>query len=411
MQYIRRSLEDVIQKSTESFKAVLLTGARQTGKSTLLRKLFPDWKEITFDDQFLEDQARENPDMFLTLNAPPIMMDEVQRVPELFRYLKMACDHNDRKGLFLLSGSQPFRLMELASDSLAGRVSVIELAPLSLRELMGDPCTLPFVPTMEYVQERQKTARAPENIWNLIHRGGYPQLQEPGMDWQIYFASYVKTYLERDVRELSAVQDLDTFRRFMIACAARTGEMLNYSNIAEEIGKDADTVKKWISILEASGIIYILEPYTASVLKRAIRTPKLYFRDTGLAAYLTRWLTPETLANGAMNGAFWETYVISEILKSYSNRGLDYRYFVSYYRGRDGKNSGESEIDFIIEENGVLHPVEIKKNSRIKAEMTSAFQILDGIPDKKRGMGAVICGCPQPGLVRENVLELPVWYI
>lgn len=411
MQYIRRSLEDVIQKSTESFKAVLLTGARQTGKSTLLRRLFPDWKEITFDDQFLEDQARENPDMFLTLNAPPIMMDEVQRVPELFRYLKMACDRNDRKGLFLLSGSQPFRLMELASDSLAGRVSVIELAPLSLRELMGDPCTLPFVPTMEYVQERQKTARAPENIWNLIHRGGYPQLQEPGMDWQIYFASYVKTYLERDVRELSAVQDLDTFRRFMIACAARTGEMLNYSNIAEEIGRDADTVKKWISILEASGIIYILKPYTASVLKRAIRTPKLYFRDTGLAAYLTRWLTPETLANGAMSGAFWETYVISEILKSYSNRGLDYRYFVSYYRGRDGKNSGESEIDFIIEENGVLHPVEIKKNSRIKAEMTSAFQILDGIPDKKRGMGAVICGCPQPGLVRENVLELPVWYI
>ena len=411
MQYIRRSLEDVIQKSTESFKAVLLTGARQTGKSTLLRELFPDWKEITFDDQFLEDQARENPDMFLTLNAPPIMMDEVQRVPELFRYLKMACDRNDRKGLFLLSGSQPFRLMELASDSLAGRVSVIELATLSLRELMGDPCTLPFVPTMDYVQERQKTARAPENIWNLIHRGGYPQLQEPGMDWQIYFASYVKTYLERDVRELSAVQDLDTFRRFMIACAARTGEMLNYSNIAEEIGKDADTVKKWISILEASGIIYILEPYTASVLKRAIRTPKLYFRDTGLAAYLTRWLTPETLANGAMSGAFWETYVISEILKSYSNRGLDYRYFVSYYRGRDGKNSGESEIDFIIEENGILHPVEIKKNSRIKAEMTSAFQILDGIPDKKRGMGAVICGCPQPGLVRENVLELPVWYI
>ena len=231
------------------------------------------------------------------------------------------------------------------------------------------------------------------------------------MDWQIYFASYVKTYLERDVRELSAVQDLDTFRRFMIACAARTGEMLNYSNIAEEIGKDADTVKKWISILEASGIIYILEPYTASVLKRAIRTPKLYFRDTGLAAYLTRWLTPETLANGAMSGAFWETFVISEILKSYSNRGLDYRYFVSYYRGKDRKAGQEEEIDFIIEENGILHPIEIKKNSRVKAEMTSAFQVLDGIPDKKRGMGALICMCPQPGMVRDNILQLPVWYI
>lgn len=264
---------------------------------------------------------------------------------------------------------------------------------------------------MEYVKERAKTAKAPANIWEIIHRGGYPQLQDPEMDWQIYFASYVKTYLERDVRELSAVQDLDAFRRFMIACAARTGEMLNYSNIAEEIGKDADTVKKWISILEASGIIYILEPYTASVLKRAIRTPKLYFRDTGLAAYLTRWLTPETLANGAMSGAFWETFVISEILKSYSNRGLDYRYFVSYYRGKDRKAGQENEIDFIIEENGILHPIEIKKNSRVKAEMTSAFQALDAIPDKKRGMGALICMCPQPGMVRDNILQLPAWYI
>ena len=411
MKYIRRSIEDVIENSAQSFKAVLVTGARQTGKLTLLQELFPKRKTITFDDQFLEDQARENPDMFLVLNAPPVTMDEVQRVPELFRYIKISCDRSEEKGQFLLSGSQPFRLMELASDSLAGRVSIIELAPLSLREIMGDPSTLPFVPTLEYVKERAKTAKAPANIWEIIHRGGYPQLQDPEMDWQIYFASYVKTYLERDVRELSAVQDLDTFRRFMIACAARTGEMLNYSNIAEEIGKDADTVKKWISILEASGIIYILEPYTASVLKRAIRTPKLYFRDTGLAAYLTRWLTPETLANGAMSGAFWETFVISEILKSYSNRGLDYRYFVSYYRGKDRKAGQEDEIDFIIEENGILHPIEIKKNSRVKAEMTSAFQALDAIPDKKRGMGALICMCPQPGMVRDNILQLPAWYI
>lgn len=382
MKYIRRSLEDVIEASAKSFKAVLITGARQTGKLTLLQELFPKRKTITFDDQFLEDQARENPDMFLVLNAPPVTMDEVQRVPELFRYIKMSCDRSEEKGQFLLSGSQPFRLMELASDSLAGRVSVIELAPLSLREIMEDPSTLPFVPILEYVKERGKTAKAPANIWEIIHRGGYPQLQ-----------------------------DLDTFRRFMIACAARIGEMLNYSNIAEEIGKDADTVKKWISILEASGIIYILEPYTASVLKRAIRTPKLYFRDTGLAAYLTRWLTPETLANGAMSGAFWETFVISEILKSYSNRGLDYRYFVSYYRGKDRKAGQEDEIDFIIEENGILHPIEIKKNSRVKAEMTSAFQALDAIPDKKRGMGALICMCPQPGMVRDNILQLPAWYI
>ena len=197
-------------------------------------------------------------------------------------------------------------------------------------------------------------------------------MQDTEMDWSMYFASYIKTYLERDVRELAAVQDLDAFRRFMVACAARIVEMLNYANIADEVGKDAVTIKKWISILEASGIIYILKPFESSALKRVIRTPKLYFRDTGLAAYLSRWLTPDTLANGAMSGAFFETFVISEILKSYSNRGLDYRYFVSYYREKDKKRSKrngqvlseEAEIDFIIEQDGVLYPTEIKKTVR-----------------------------------------------
>lgn len=213
---------------------------------------------------------------------------------------------------------------------------------------------------MDYVTKRNDTVKVPENIWERIHRGGYPELQDPNIDWGIYFSSYVKTYLERDVRKLSAVQNLNDFRRFMVAAAARTGQMVNYSNIADEIGKDQTTVKAWMSILEASGIIYLLEPYTPSVLKRAIKTPKLYFRDTGLAAYLTRWLTPETLANGAMSGAFFETFVITEILKSYSNRGIDYRYCVSYYRGKDRKKikkdgkviEVESEIDLIIEENG-----------------------------------------------------------
>ena len=197
-------------------------------------------------------------------------------------------------------------------------------------------------------------------------------MQDTEMEWSMYFASYIKTYLERDVRELAAVQDLDAFRRFMVACAARIVEMLNYANIADEVGKDAVTIKKWISILEASGIIYILKPFASSALKRVIRTPKLYFRDTGLAAYLSRWLTPDTLANGAMSGAFFETFVISEILKSYSNRGLDYRYFVSYYREKDKKRSKrngqvlseEAEIDFIIEQDGVLYPTEIKKTVR-----------------------------------------------
>lgn len=272
---------------------------------------------------------------------------------------------------------------------------------------------------MEYVRKHSSSAQAPENIWKLIHQGGYPALQDPDMDWAAFFSSYVKTYLERDVRKLSAVQDLNDFRRFMVAVAARTGQMLNCANIADEIGRDAATVRKWLSILEASGIIFLLEPYTPSVLKKAIKTPKVYFRDTGLAAYLTRWLTPEALAYGAMSGAMFETFVISEILKSYSNRGIDYRYCVSYYRGRDKKKvrrdgqtyETESEIDLIIEENGVLYPVEIKQSATVTSAQTSAFTVLDKVPDKKRGAGALICTCPQPNLLRENILQLPVWYI
>jgi hypothetical protein len=419
MDYIKREMEDIVQRSAESFKAILVTGARQTGKSTLLRHLFPDVKEASFDDPFLEEQAKTNPDMFMMLNEPPVFLDEIQYVPSLFRYIKISCDHHDRKGLFYLSGSQPFKLMDMVSDSLAGRVAVLEMAPLSLREMMGSPCKTPFLPTMEYVTERNREAAKPDNIWNIIHRGGYPEMQNPAVDWGIFFSSYIKTYLERDVRELAAVQDLDAFRRFMVACAARTGQMLNYSNIADEVGKDASTIKKWVSILEASGIVYILEPFSNSALKRVIKTPKLYFRDTGLAAYLTRWLSPETMANGAMSGAFFETFVISEILKSYSNRGLDYRYFVSYYRGKDKKKIKkdgetaweEAEIDFIIEQDGMLYPIEIKQNSNVTADMTSAFRILDTIPEKKRGIGAVVCMCPAPGMLRDNVLQIPYWYI
>ncbi|MCR5825976.1 MAG: ATP-binding protein [Oscillospiraceae bacterium] len=420
MAYIERSITPYIQRAERSFKAVLLTGARQTGKSTLLKRMFPQRKYVTFDDPFFEEQAAVSPQMFLSLNAPPVTFDEVQRVPQLFRYLKMECDNRSAYGLYCLSGSQPFRLMKNVSESLSGRVSIVELSGLSLREIQADPFERPFLPTMDYVLARQQSVRKPEDIWAIIHRGSYPELyQNPALDWQQFYAGYVKTYLERDVRELSAVQDLDVFRRFMVAVAARTGQMVNYANIADEIGKDAATVRNWMSILEASGIIYLLEPYTPAVLRRAIKTPKLYFRDTGLAAYLTRWLTPETLACGAMSGNMFETYVISEILKSYANQGIDYRYCVSYYRGKDKRRvtrngdtmEVEGEIDFIIEENGTLYPIEIKKNTAETAYAASAFQVLDRVEDKTRGMGAVISLCPAPGLLRENVMELPVWYL
>lgn len=419
MEYIKRAIEDIVLSTDRTFKSILITGARQTGKTEMIKKLFPEKKYVLIDDPFVEDQANNNPNMFMMLHQPPVVFDEVQRAPGLFRYIKIACDETKNKGLFCLSGSQPLELMEKASESLSGRIGIIELSPLSQREMDGVSFADPFLPTFDYVQARNATAVQPKDLWARIHRGGYPELQNPEVDWGMFFSSYVKTYLERDVRKLSAVQNLNDFRRFMVAVAARTGQMVNYSNIADEISKDQTTVKAWMSILEASGIVYLLEPYTPSVLNRAVKTPKVYFRDTGLAAYLTRWLTPETLASGAMSGAFFETFVLGEILKSYANRGLDYRYSVSYYRGRDRmktKKNGEtvsveSEIDLIIEENGILYPIEIKQSPAVTAEEAAAFQVLDKVQEKKRGTGAIICTCPQPGILRENILEIPVWYI
>lgn len=419
MDYISRALEERLHKYEKTYKAILITGARQVGKSTLLKRVFPDRNYVSLDDPFLEQQAKEGGNMFLTLNPPPITIDEVQRAKELFRYIKIKCDESEEKGLFFLSGSQPFHLMQNVSESLSGRIGIVELSGLSIRECVGDVFNRHFLPTLEYVTERKRTLQRQENIWKLIHVGGYPELQDKEKEWNAFYADYVKTYMERDVRELAAVQNLSIFRQFMIAVAARTGEILNYSAIASEIGKDVGTVKNWISILEASGIVYLLEPYTSNILKRAIKSPKLYFRDTGLVCYLTRWLTPENLAYGAMSGPVFETFVVSEILKSFSNEGLDYRHFVSYYRGRDKKRvkengeirEVEAEIDLIIEENGILYPIEIKKNTQAKAIMTSSFDILDQIPGKKRGMGAVLCNCPEVGMLRENILQIPVWYI
>ena len=412
MKYIKRALESNLRQSAKTYKAVLLTGARQVGKSTLLKHLFKkEYKCISLDDPFLEEQAKTDGNMFLTLNPPPVIVDEVQHAPELFRYIKIRCDEADTKGLFFLSGSQPFHLMKKVSDTLSGRIHIVELNGLSLREIQHDAFNERFLPTMDYITARGKTASAPQNIWEIIHRGGYPAVQDKSLEWSAYYADYVKTYLERDVRDLSAVQDLDCFRRFLVAAAARTGQLLNYSNIADEIGRDSVTVKRWVSILEASGLVYLLEPFANSALKRTTKTPKLYFRDTGLVCYLTRWLTSETLAYGAMSGHIFETFAVSEILKSFANVGLDYRHFVSFYRGHGSSEEKESEIDLIVEENGILYPIEIKQSANVKATETAAFQILDKVKSSKRGPGAIVCNCPQPGRLRENVLQIPVWYI
>ena len=259
-----------------------------------------------------------------------------------------------------------------------------------------------------------------DTIWANIHRGSYPELYaNPEREWIDYYQSYVKTYLERDVNKLVKARNHLAFVRFMTSVAARTGQVINYANIASEAGISEVTSKEWISILERSGLVYILKPYTPSALNRAIRTPKLYFRDTGLCSYLTRWLTPDTLKNGAMAGAMFETFVINEILKSYANEGLDYDFDVFYYNGKDKKrknkegslSESDGEIDFIIQEGGVLYPIEIKMTTMPKAAMASEFDVLDGVPDKKRGMGAIICLVDRKLYLRDNLVALPLTYL
>ena len=421
MYLIKRHIEPVVARRAKNSKAILLTGPRQVGKSTLFKHLFSDVNQVTFDDDLLLAQAAEDVGLFLLNNPCPLMIDEVQKCPSIFNRLKIVLDNTDKLSNFYLTGSQKLQLMENISDSLAGRISIVELDGLSLREINEVDFNQHFVPSAEYLNEREKYLKKYSvDIWETIHRGSFPELYvNPEREWIDYYQSYVKTYLERDVNRFVKAKNHLTFVRFMTAVAARTGQVINYANIASELDVSEVTVKEWVSILEKSGIIYILKPYTASVLKRAVKTPKLYFRDTGLCCYLTRWLTPETLKNGAMAGAMFETFVINEILKSYSNEGLEYDFDVYYYNGKDKKKKTETgkvievegEIDLIIQENGILYPIEIKMSTMPKASMASEFDVLDGIPDKKRGMGTIICLLDRKLYLRENLVALPLEYL
>ena len=408
--YIERAITSVLQRRVSSSKCLLLTGARQVGKSTLIRHVFPDYHRANFDDRLTRLQAKEEPKLFFLNNPRPLFIDEVQKESSILEELKLIVDNSDDRGNFILSGSQKLELMKGMSESLAGRVSILELSGLSLREIFGVTFNRHFVPTEEYLQDREKDLKTYSDIWTIIHKGSYPELYDTERDWQDYYSSYVATYLERDINDLITADSL-TFTKFMTAVAARTGEMLNYANIASETGVSEPTVKSWISVLERTGIVYILQPYSASALNRAIKTPKIYFRDTGLACYLTRWLTSDALKNSAVAGNMFETFVISEILKSYSNAGENYKFSVFYYRGKDRKASGENEIDLVINENGILYPVEIKMTGNPKAAMASANEVLDKIPNKKRGMGVILCLIDRKTYLRENLVALPIEYI
>ena len=421
MYSIKRHIEPIAERRAKNSKAIALTGPRQVGKSTLFKHLFSDVRQVTFDDDLLLAQATDDVGMFMLNNPPPLMIDEVQKCESIFNRLKIELDNTDSYGNYYLTGSQKLQLMENISESLAGRVSLLEMEGLSLREINEVDFNKHFVPSEDYLSSREEFLKKYKgDIWETIHRGSYPELySNPEKEWVDFYQSYVKTYLERDVNKLIKAKNHLTFVKFMTSVAARTGQILNYANISSEVGINEVTIKEWVSILEKSGLVYILKPYTPSVLNRAIKTPKLYFRDTGLCCYLTRWLTPETLKNGAMAGAMFETFVINEILKSYSNEGLDYDFDVFFYNGKDKKKRKENgeevevdgEIDLIIHENGILYPIEIKMTTKPQAIMASEYDVLDGVPDKKRGMGAIICLTDRKLFLRENLVALPLFYL
>ena len=410
MPYVERAISPYLKKRAATSKCLLLTGARQVGKSAVIRHVFHELNRTDFDDLLTRLQAKEEPRLFFLNHPLPLFIGEVQKVNSILEEIKRIVDNSEERGQFILSGSCKPELMKGMSDSLAGRASIMELPGLSVREIKGVKFNRHFIPTSDYIQEREKELKPYTDIWELIHKGSYPELYDVERDWQDFYSSYVSTYLERDINDLIAADSL-TFMKFLTCVAARTGEMLNYANIATETGVSEPTVKKWLSVLERTGIVYILQPYSSSALRRALKTPKIYFRDTGLACYLTRWLTADALKNSAVAGSMFETFVVSEILKSYSNEGKDYRFSIFYYRGRDKKTSVENEIDLIIEENGVLYPVEIKMSGNPKAVMGAANQILDAIPDRQRGIGIILCLIDRKTYLRENLLALPIEYV
>lgn len=407
MNFYQRQMQPLLQNLIQQFPTILVTGPRQVGKSTLLQHIGEDYQYVTFDDPLLLNQARNDPTLFMLNHSGKLILDEVQYAPELFSSLKLAIDKQKTSGLFLLSGSQAFQLMQNVTESLAGRIAVLKLQGFSLREIQQLDFYQPFVPNKEYIVAREKHFKPVENIWEMIHRGYMPRLYEQEMNWEIYYSSYVSTYIERDVRALTNISSITDFTRFMVAIAARSGELLNYSNVAQEVGVSVDTIKRWTTILETSGIIYLLKPYSNNHLKRAIKTPKVYMLDTGLMAWLTKWLTPETIQQGAKSGQFFETFVVSEIIKSFYNNGIEPPIY--YYR-----DTNQKEIDLLIEYHRTLYPVEIKTSASPDKKMAKAFGILkENLPEAEItiGNGVIINQYPQKLWLAEDLVALPAWAI
>lgn len=403
--YLPRTLENFFEKAGRQFPVLLVTGARQVGKTTFLRHQSEKERTyITLDDPLVCSLAKEDPGLFLQRFKPPMLIDEIQYAPELLPYIKMEVDREHKPGMFWLTGSQQFYLMKGVSESLAGRVGVINLLGFSHRELTGKSNdATPFLPTQELVSTRLQNTKpvALKELYQYIWRGAFPAITlDSEMDRDLFYGSYVQTYLQRDIRDLARVGDEMAFLRFLRAAAARTGQLLNMADMARDADVSQNTAKNWLSILQASGIVYLLEPYHTNVTKRLVKRPKLYFLDTGLAAYLTEWSRPETLEAGAMSGAILETWILVEILKSYWHNGQ--RAPLYYYRDKDKK-----EIDLLIVRDGTIYPLEFKKTTAPGRDSIKHFVVLEKLT-MPVGPGGVICLTKMTLPLNEKIQVIPV---
>lgn len=406
--YLKRHAEKTVEKLAAMFSAVLVAGPRQVGKTTMLQTLTHGVNYATMDDPIVRASAAEQSGTFFKDNPPPVFVDEIQKVPALFEQIKFLIDRDKKKGQFYLCGSQQFQMMKGVSESLSGRIGLMTLLGFSLRERYGVDFTEPFLPTEQYFSARKQHLAEIEydTVWEMIHRGSMPELCEnPDFDWQMFYGAYARTYIERDVRELSEVGDTVKFTRFMTAVAASIGQLVNMASLARDVGISPPTAERWLSILVASNVVYLLEPYSNNITKRAVKTPKLYFLDTGLAAYLTRWNTAEVLKNGAMAGAFFENFVVAEVIKSYYNSGI-IAPPLYFYRDKE-----MNEIDLLIVDGDTLHPLEIKKHADPQRKDIDAFQLLDKIPGIHRGPGGVICLYDKLITLKDEDRVIPIQYL
>lgn len=409
MDHKRRSLQSVIKTISDTFPVLLITGPRQVGKTTLLESCAEETRSyVTLDDLDQREIAQNDPALFLQMHKPPVIIDEVQYAPQLFSYVKMAVDKQKKNGLFWLTGSQKFHLMQGITETLAGRVAIIDMLGLSQAEIENrTETTAPFLPEKIWIEQassRSKKIKTLQDIYRSIWTGSFPKLAlDNQVPRDVFFNSYIQTYIQRDVRSLTNVGNELAFQKFLRACAARTAQLLNYADLAKDVDVDQRTIKNWLSILEASGLIYLLQPYHTNVTKRVIKTPKLHFLDTGLCAYLTQWSTPEALEAGAMSGAILETYIFSEILKSYWHQAKTALLY--FYRDHDTK-----EIDLLIDQNNTLYPIEFKKTATPSQTATKSFSALEKL-GRNIGPGAVICLKETIAPLSMSVTSIPVGVI